>query len=209
MSKPHREVSALYRTAGRLFLDVTGWELHGAVPHDVHKAVVIAAPHTSSWDMWYMLAVSTALGIKLSWFGRRGMFDGPWGGWLRSLGGIPIDRKRRNNVVERAIEAFQESDRMFLLIAPEGRLDRTEHWKSGFYHIALGAGVPIALSYLDFERKVGGLGPVFELTGNVRADMDKVRAFYGGISPRHPEKFGPIRLKDEEFGEHLEPMAPG
>lgn len=206
MSKPHQEVSAFYRTAGKLFLELTGWELRGTVPSDVHKAVIIAAPHTSSWDLWYMLAVSMALGMKLTWFGRKGMFEGPWGAWLRSLGGIPIDRGRRNNVVDEAVAAFNASGRMFLLIAPEGRLDRTEYWRSGFYHIAYGAGVPIGLSYLDFKRRVGGLGPVFELTGNVRTDMEKVRAFYQDITPKNPDKLGPMRLRDEELGEHLEPL---
>ena len=207
MTASHEQASAPYRAAGKLFLEANGWKLEGAVPHNVPKAVIIAAPHTSSWDIWFMLSVAGALGIKLSWFGRKGMFEGPWGGWLSALGGIPIDRSTRNGAVRQAVDAFERQDNLWLLIAPEGRLERTDYWKSGFYHIAYNARVPLACSFLDFERKIGGLGPVFDLTGNVREDMDKVRAFYATIAPKNRAKFGPIRLKDEELGERISPLA--
>jgi 1-acyl-sn-glycerol-3-phosphate acyltransferase len=111
---------------------------------------------------------------------------------MRWLGGVPIDRSARNGVVEQAVERFRSSEKLALAVPPEGTRGKAPHWKTGFYHIARGAGVPIVFGYLDYGRKVAGLGPAFVPTGNLDADFEVFRAFYSKVQARYPEKAGAI-----------------
>ncbi len=185
------------RFVGRLILRLAGWKIDGAAPSHA-RYVLIAAPHTSNWDFPLMMAMAFALGIEIRWMGKHTLFAPPFGFVLRALGGIPIERHRRNNLVEQMAERLRGDEPLALVVPAEGTRARTEHWKSGFYHIARAAGVPVVLSYLDFGAKVGGIGPSVELTGDVRRDMDVVRAFYAGKRGLHPEGSGPIRLREED-----------
>ena len=191
---------------GRLWLQLAGWRLEGALPPGVTKGVVIAAPHTSNWDLVFMLAVAYALGVRPSWLGKRELFRFPFGGVMRLLGGVPVDRSRRTNLVDQAVARLREATHLFLVIPPSGTRSRAAHWKSGFYHIARGAGVPIICSFLDYRRKVGGIGLSFVPTGDVCADMDKIRAFYGTVTARFPDQVTPMRIREED---EPEPIAVG
>lgn len=182
---------------GRLYLWLCGWRVEGALP-PVAKAVVIAAPHTSNWDLPYMLAVSWVLGVRPSWLGKRELFRWPLGAPLRWLGGLPIDRSARGNVVEQVVRRFAAAERLFLVVPPSGTRRRAAHWKSGFYHMARQAGVPIVCAYLDYRRKVGGIGPTVRARGDASADMPVIRAFYDGITGRYPELTTPVRLLEED-----------
>ncbi|MGB8331982.1 MAG: acyltransferase, partial [Polyangiales bacterium] len=126
------------------------------------------------------------------------LFKPPFGPFFKRLGGIPIVRDRPGGVVGQMIEHFQDSDSLILMVPAEGTRSHVDYWKSGFYHIARGADVPVVLSYLDFGKKVGGIGPAVRLTGNYRADMDKIRAFYAGKQGHRPENVGVIRLREED-----------
>ncbi len=183
---------------GRLFLALFGWQVEGNLPDATKKAVVIAAPHTSNWDLPFMLAVSYVLGVKPSWLGKREMFRGPFGWLLRRLGGIPVDRGARSNLVQQAIACFAQSDRLFLVIPPSGTRSRAPYWKSGFYHIARGVGVPVICTFLDYRRRVGGIGPVLDTTGDVAHDMGAIREFYGGVTAKYPARTTPARLREED-----------
>lgn len=185
------------RAMGHLYLRMAGWRVEGRLPPGT-KGIAIAAPHTSNWDLPYMLAVSYVLGVKPSWLGKRELFRGPLGWLLRRLGGLPVDRDRRTNLVQQVIEHFAEVDQLFLVIPPSGTRKRAEYWKSGFYHIAHGAGVPVLCSFLDYERKVGGLGPTIRLTGDVAADMEQIRTFYSCVTGRYPHLTTPVRLREED-----------
>jgi 1-acyl-sn-glycerol-3-phosphate acyltransferase len=180
----------------KMLLTLFGWRVEGSLA-DTPRCVLIVAPHTSNWDFPVMLALAVALRIKATWMGKHTLFRRPYGWIMRRLGGLPIDRSARNNVVEQAIASFGERDRMVLAILPEGTRKRTPYWKSGFYHIALGAKVPIALGFADYRRKVGGIGGVFMPSGDVDADMALIREFYSGMVGKRPEQFGEIRLKSE------------
>jgi len=182
---------------GALFLALFGWRVEGALG-DVKKAVAIAAPHTSNWDLPFMLAVSYVLGVKPSWLGKREMFRGPLGWLLRRLGGIPVDRGTRSNLVQQVIACFARSERLFLVIPPSGTRSRAAYWKSGFYHIARGADVPLICTFLDYRRKVGGLGPVVLTTGDIGRDMDTLRDFYAGVTAKYPDRSTPARLREED-----------
>ncbi|MCB0102297.1 MAG: lysophospholipid acyltransferase family protein [Anaerolineales bacterium] len=176
---------------GILFLAVTGWKVAGSVP-DIPKFVLVLAPHTSNWDLPFILAVMYGLGLKINWFGKKELFPWPIGGVFKRLGGIPIDRSSRYNVVQQTAQTIREREQIVMGIAPEGTRSQSGHWRTGFYYIANLAQVPIVFGYLDYARKVGGLGPVMHTTGNIEADMKVIREFYSGITAKYPHKVGGI-----------------
>src|SRR5512144_310512 len=177
-----------------MLLKLFGWRAEGSLD-DVPRCVLVVAPHTSNWDFPVMLALAAALRIKATWMGKHTLFRPPFGWLMRWLGGLPINRSARHNVVEQAIESFRQRDRLVLAILPEGTRKRTPYWKSGFYHIAVGAKVPIALGYADYRRKVGGIGRVIVPSGDVDADMALIREFYSGMTGKRPDQFGEVRLR--------------
>jgi 1-acyl-sn-glycerol-3-phosphate acyltransferase len=188
---------AVARALGHLWLRAFGWRVEGALPPD-RKVVVIAAPHTTNWDMPFMLAVAFVLGVKPSWLGKRELFRGPLGPFFRWLGGVAVDRSRSTNLVQAVVDRVAAAHRLFLVVPPSGTRKKAAHWKSGFYHIARRAGVPIVCSFLDYERRVGGIGLVFHPTGDVVADMDRIRAFYAPIRGKYPASATPMRLAEED-----------
>ncbi|HEX8285758.1 MAG TPA: lysophospholipid acyltransferase family protein [Pyrinomonadaceae bacterium] len=182
--------------AGRLWLRAFGRRAEGDVRAH-RKYVVVAAPHTSNWDFPFMLAAAYVLGVRVSWLGKHTLFGAPWGWFFRRLGGIPVDRRSPQTLVAQLAERFKAGDELILGVAPEGTRRRVPFWKSGFYRIATEGGVPIALGFLDYERKLCGLGPYVTPTGNVRADMDEIRAFYRHVRAKHPELQSEPRLPEE------------
>jgi 1-acyl-sn-glycerol-3-phosphate acyltransferase len=179
----------------RAFLRLSGWSLEGKLPQQ-RAFVLIAAPHTTNWDLIYFLACAWAFGISPSWMGKHTLFRGPVGPVMRWLGGIAIDRRRAGGMVEQMASAFASDPDLVLTVPPEGTRRRAPFWKSGFYQIALAADVPIAMGYLDYARRCGGIGPAL-FPGELRADMDAFRAFYADKRGKHPEHFGDVRLKEE------------
>jgi 1-acyl-sn-glycerol-3-phosphate acyltransferase len=182
---------------GKAVLDAAGWTIEGAAP-DAKKFVLIAAPHTSNWDFVYALSCTTAMGLPLRWMGKDALFRGPQGLFFRALGGIPVDRSKNNNMVQCMADELIRADVLALLVPAEGTRKAGKYWKSGFYHIARKAGVPVALGYLDYARKCAGIGPLIWPTDDVKADMDRVRAFYADVVGKHPAAFTPPRLREED-----------
>jgi 1-acyl-sn-glycerol-3-phosphate acyltransferase len=183
-------VNTLLRAASRLFLHATGWTIVGELPAQAHKSVLIAAPHTSNWDLPYTLMLAFALRLRVVWMGKSSLFRAPFGGLMRWLGGIPVNREQSSNVVAVSAQAMRDAEGpMQLVVPPEGTRGKTRHWRTGFYFIAQQAGVPIVLAFVDYGRKVGGLGPVFEPTGDVDSDMARIKAFYAPIQGKNPQQF--------------------
>jgi len=149
---------------------------------------MIAAPHTSNWDFPVMMFIAFKLKGKLYWMGKDTIFRKPFKGLFKWLGGIPINRSRSNNVVGQMVDIFNETDRLILTIPPSGTRKKVRKWKSGFYHIASGANIPVVLGFLDFKRKTGGIGPVVLLTGDMEQDMMVISSFYADIEGKHPQK---------------------
>ena len=175
-----------------------------AVPRDEPipaKCVMIAAPHTSNWDFPMMLALSKASGVRASWLGKRSLFKGPMGPVMRRFGGVAVDRDASGGMVASLAGQFDHVDRLALMVPAEGTRSHTDYWKSGFYRIAQQAEVPIVLAFLDRSTGRGGFGPAIEVTGDVDADMDRIRAFYEGMTGLKAGRFGPIRLKEESASE--------
>jgi 1-acyl-sn-glycerol-3-phosphate acyltransferase len=180
-------LSFLLRRTASLFLRIFGWRMEGQLP-DIPKCVMIAAPHTSNWDLPVMLFFAFAFQTKLYFMLKDATFRWPFGGFFRWLGAIPIDRTKSSGVVEQSIQAFRENQELVMVVPPSGTRSKVMYWKTGFYHIASGANVPIVLGFLDYRRKVGGVGPMVTPTGDIEADMKTIRAFYATITGKHPEK---------------------
>lgn len=177
---PDRAWRKPFRTAVRL----SSWRLEGEFP-DVAKAVLIVAPHSSWWDGIWGLLFKVALGADISFMAKRELFRWPLGGLLHRLGGVPIERGAAGDVVPQMVERFRARERLWLGIEPEGTRKAVPRWKTGFWHIARQAGVPILPAYFDYPRKVIGLGPLFHPTGDKNADLAALRAFYQPFRGKH------------------------
>jgi len=165
-----------------------GWTFEGAIP-DAPKMVLIVAPHTSNWDFLTGLWAKFALRLKASFLAKHTLFWWPLGTFLRSIGGIPIDRSQARGVADSAIRAFREEKALILVIAPEGTRRKTERWKSGFYRIAEAAEVPVLLVAFDYGRKVVRLGPLFQPTGDYEKDLEEIQSHYRRNMALRPEHF--------------------
>ena len=179
---------------GLAIASATGWKVEVNEPPPA-RCVIIGAPHTSNWDFLLALLFRFASGLDLRWVGKHTLFRWPFGGLMRAWGGISIDRGKSENFVEQMAATFRASDALLVAIAPEGTRSRAAYWRSGFYYIALGAGVPIVLGYADYDRRAVGLGPTLHPTGDIHADFEVIRAFYAGIKGKKPERQGTVQVR--------------
>ena len=183
-------VNTFLRAVSRACLWMAGWKVEGALPPGVGKAVLIAAPHTSNWDLPLTLMVAFSLRLNIYWMGKASIFRFPFRHTMMWLGGIPVHREKSNNLVALSADAIRDADRvMQLVVPPEGTRSAVRQWKTGFYYIALGAGVPIIMAFMDYERKRSGLGPVLTPSGDIDADMKIVKAFYAPIKGKNASQF--------------------
>ena len=182
------------KALARALLRLAGWRLAGSAP-SVARSVVIFAPHTSNWDFPLLLLVRSAFGRRVHYLGKHTLFRPPFGWFFRATGGIPVVRHERHHFVERSARHFAEKRELWLAISPEGTREWTDHWKSGFYRIALAARVPVLCAFIDAAKKECGLGPLVELTGDSERDLAAFRAFYESKRGIHPERASAIRFK--------------
>lgn len=183
-----RRGSRFSRWFGLRFLRLLGWRIEGEIP-DLPKMVLIGAPHTSNMDGVVALATLTALGLRAGTMIKDSAFKGLLGVLLRWFGAIPINRKSPKGVVEQSIDAFRNNEHLLLLIAPEGTRHSAPEFKRGYYHIALGAGVPVLPAASDYQKKIVTFGPAMMPSGDYAADFAKLLEFYGRhLAPCHPER---------------------
>ena len=180
------------RGFARWLFRLTGWKTEGAV-HQPPRFVLIAAPHTSNWDAVILIVAAYCFGVRISWYVKHTAFFWPLGPIVRYFGGVPIDRRTRQNAVQQGVEMFAQREHFILAVPPEGTRGRGDGWKTGFYHIACGAQVPIVLGFIDYARKVAGLGPTLVPTGNIESDFRVLADFYNTITPRFPQHRGEVR----------------
>ncbi len=179
-SVPQSRNTAL-RRMGQWGLQIAGWRFEGAMPN-LTRFVVIVAPHTSNWDFLIGLLSKWALGLKAGWLGKDSLFRPPLGWFMRANGGIPVDRHNRHNVVEQSVHAFQSRDAFVLVLAPEGTRKKVSGWRSGFWHVAKAAGVPICCVAFDWEHKVVRLGPTTMATENDAVEgIARFRGYFAGV----------------------------
>ena len=183
-------VNTVLRRLSLIFLKLAGWKVKGALPPGAEKSVLIAAPHTSNWDLPYTLMVAFSLRLTPYWMGKEQIFKPPFRGLMMWLGGLPVDRARSTNLVAASVEALKAANGpLQLIVPPEGTRGKTRFWKTGFYYIAQGAQVPIVMAYLDYDKKIGGLGPVFQPTGDIDADMAAIKSFYAPFKGKNADQF--------------------
>ncbi len=181
-------VNTLLHWLSRIILKLLGWRIESIHP-DEPRYVMVAAPHTSNWDFPYTLMVCFALKLNVHWMGKASLFPPLLKPVMLWLGGIPVNRQQPGQLVEATIEAFHNADKLTIIIPPEGTRGRVTHWKTGFYRIAAGANVPIALAFLDYKLKKGGILCMFQTSGNIDLDMPRIRACYSGITGKRPLQF--------------------
>jgi len=183
-------VNTLLRAFSVSFLRLTGWTVEGSLPFGASKSVLIAAPHTSNWDLPYTLMVAFALRLNIYWMGKAQIFRPPFRGLMMWLGGIPVQRETANNLVAASASAITQADGpLQLIVPPEGTRSKARQWKTGFYHIAVSAQVPIVLAYMDYDKKISGLGAIFQPSGDIDTDMAAIKAFYAPFRGRNASQF--------------------
>ena len=183
-------VNTLLRGLSVALLRALGWRVEGGLPPGVTRCVVIAAPHTSNWDLPYTLAVAFALRLNIFWMGKQQLFRWPFRGVMMWLGGVPVNREQNTNLVAASAQALRDAGGpMQLVVPPEGTRSKARYWKTGFYYIALQAQVPIVLGYMDYQRKRSGLGPAILPSGDIERDMLTIKAFYAEFTGRNADQF--------------------
>lgn len=179
-------------------LTLLGWSVENSIPKE-KKALIIGAPHTSNWDFPLALLALSALGLRFSWIGKHTLFTGPFGRFFSSIGGIPVNRGVRKGFIDQMVNAFQSREQLTLAIAPEGTRSYTDHWKAGFYQIAVRAGINIRLGYIDYPTKTIGLGPILTPSKDIVRDFERIKSFYDNKTGRHPDQKSTICLRDKEI----------
>ena len=198
-SHPHdAKLHTMRRRLGFWLLRSLGWRTQGAFPPGCERCVLVAAPHTSNLDLFFMLAFAMAFELRVRWVGKHTLFRFPMGILMRFLGGMPVDRRSRQDAVAQMAAHFAREKSLILVIAPEGTRAHGKAWKSGFYWIAHTAGVPIVPSFLDWSKKIAGFGPPIVPSGDLRADMDRLRAVYADVRGLYPEQQGTVKLAEED-----------
>jgi Acyltransferase len=186
----------LVRRGARGLLSLFGWRVEITWP-PVPKCIIVFYPHTSNWDFVVGYLGKIAAGLPAHWIAKDTLFHWPFGGLLRRMGGIPVNRREPTGLIRHLAVEIQRRPWMWLAVAPEGTRSYTDHWKSGFYRLALAANVPVGLAFIDYRNGVLGLTTYLSLTGREDADLDRIRAAYAGKVGKHPDQAGPIRFSVE------------
>jgi 1-acyl-sn-glycerol-3-phosphate acyltransferase len=177
------------KSISRFILFITGWKISGLIPPEIRKCVVMVAPHTSNMDFIIGRLGFNILGIRTRFLIKKELFFFPLGIILKGLGALPVDRKSATTVVDQVIGLFNRYDSLYFTITPEGTRKYNAHWKKGYYYIALRAKVPLALGFLDYGEKCGGVGKIIIPSGNYEADFKIIEEFYRGKKARYPKQY--------------------
>jgi 1-acyl-sn-glycerol-3-phosphate acyltransferase len=183
------------KLTGRTIFTLTGWTFNNNLPPDINRCVMIAAPHTTNWDFLYTRVAFSLMDIPVRITVKKSYMRFPYGPFARALGCIGIDRRpkkegdKRPSMVQAMAGLFKENDNLIMLVTPEGTRSLTTKWKTGFYHVAVLAKVPVALGYLDYKKKEAGVGKVVYPSGDMKKDMQEIMAFYKKVVPHTPANF--------------------
>lgn len=206
---------SMLKALSRVAFKAQGWTIAGQELISDRRCVVIAAPHTSNWDMIFTVAAFDMLNLPVRFTIKDSWMKFPFGLIMEPAGGIAIDRRPRSETGDRPsmVDAMTQlfADRpgeLALIVTPEGTRSITTRWKSGFYHVAQRANVPIVLGYLDYEKREAGVGKVIHPSGDFEADMRDISDFYRTISAKHPEKFSLDQRFDNALGHRPLPVQP-
>jgi len=185
----------VFKTIAKLILKLCGWKVNPNFPMEAHNCVLIAAPHTTNWDAFYLLLGMKALGIPMKFTIKDQWTKFPFGLLIKPLGGLGIDRSKKSSgvakvsYIDQMVKIIKSREQIAMVVAAEGTRRLRKKWKMGFYHTAVSAGVPLCFGYLDYEKKEAGIGGTIDPTGDIKADMKIIHAFYKDIKGKYPEKF--------------------
>lgn len=185
------------RLLARAFWSFSKWKLV-TEPAPNRPTILVGAPHTSNWDFVVMLAIAWRMRVDVHWLGKHSLFTGWRGPIMRGLGGIPVDRSDPSTIVTEVVDRMRDGEVFALVITPDGTRGGHTHWKSGFHRIAMATGMPVTLGYLDTATRTTGLGPTLEMTGDIAADMDRIREFYADKRGIRPHLQITPRLREED-----------
>ncbi|GGC23393.1 1-acyl-sn-glycerol-3-phosphate acyltransferase [Brevibacterium sediminis] len=185
------------RLLARAFWSFSKWNLV-TEPAPNRPTILVGAPHTSNWDFVVMLAIAWRMRVDVHWLGKHSLFTGWRGPIMRGLGGIPVDRSEPSKIVTEVVDRMRDGEVFALVITPDGTRGGHTHWKSGFHRIAMATGMPVTLGYLDTATRTTGLGPTLEMTGDIAADMDRIREFYADKRGIRPHLQITPRLREED-----------
>ncbi|QFU25012.1 lysophospholipid acyltransferase family protein [Shewanella eurypsychrophilus] len=174
----------MFQVFCKFILKLSGWKISGSLPTD-HQFLAIVGPHTSNWDFVIGVLARGALGAKINFLGKHQLFIPPWGWFFKAVGGTPVDRRKSNNLVDGVVQLYHSNPNFSLALAPEGTRSPVKRWKTGFYHIATKAQVPIVTVGLDFGHKTVVIPEGFQTTDDMQHDMNKIIDFYRSINGRH------------------------
>lgn len=182
-------VGDMYKLIAKLFFKLKGWKVRGGIPAGIKKCVLVAAPHTSSWDFIYGSFAWTLFGFDVNYLIKKEWFKFPFGFFFRSLGGLPVDRNKHSNFVDAMVELVNSKKEIIVLITPEATRKKVDKWKTGFYYLALKANIPIVLGKINYKAKEAVVDGSFIPSGNIEKDFEIIRAFYKDVVGRNPENF--------------------
>ncbi len=186
-------VKTILRIISLILLKSLRWKAIGPLPAQ-NKYIIIVAPHTSNWDVFYGVILAFTLKLDARFLAKKELFHWPFAPIIRWLGGIATDRSSHSNIVDKIINIFNENEKFVLALAPEGTRHKVEYWKSGFYHIASGANIPILLAFIDFGTKTGGAGPLLYPSGDIKKDMVTIRNFYLNKKGKNDDQTSPAAI---------------
>jgi len=187
----------MLRLFAKLYFWISGWKITTGPPEELKKCVLLAAPHTSNFDFVYGRFGATILGMKTRFLIKKEAFKWPLGWLVKQAGGIPVDRKKNNNIIDVVSDLFDKNDSFYLMVTPEGTRKLVKKWRRGFYAIAMAAEVPIGCVYLDYRKREVGLGLVLHPTGDFEKDLAVIQNFYRDKAARHPDRFNMSPMYNE------------
>ena len=183
-----RRGNRISKAISDMILALMGWRVETDSLPDEPKMILVGAPHTSNWDFIMTLLAIFSLEVRVSWLAKHTLFRKPIGGLMRWLGGVPVDRRSSGGLVGQMVDQFNFQEKLLLAIMPEGTRSKTKSWKTGFYHIARQADVPISAVIFDYERKILTVGPGIPTKGDETADLERIQAVFKDVKGRHTVK---------------------
>jgi 1-acyl-sn-glycerol-3-phosphate acyltransferase len=177
----------------KMILRLGGWTVIGEIP-PLKKAVIIAAPHTSNWDGFWLFVYRVSFGVQLRILAKHTLFWWPLAPALRACGAVPLDRSQSSATVQQLIDMFAHEEHFFLALAPEGTRKKRPYWKTGFFQIASAAKVPIVMAFIDYEKRTMGIGPKLDPAAGIDVILEQLREFYAPFKACCPERQGPIKF---------------
>lgn len=179
----------MFKLFFKFWFRLAGWKIKGGIPPEIKKCVLVAAPHTSNWDFVWGMGGLAEFNYDVKYLAKKELFRFPIKGMLLKLGGMPVDRSKHNRLTDAIVDLFNHHEKLIVLFPPEGTRSPVSKWKTGFYHVAVQANIPIILGYLDYKYKIAGIENVIYPSGDIKADFEKISAFYKNAHPKIPKNF--------------------